>query len=61
MIIQDPPGKAKCPECGSGNVKSKLSFTTIMALVGKLLGVPAVKIFEKGCVECGHKFQMFRK
>ena len=40
MIISNIPGTMKGPECGSENVKSKLSFTTIVAWVGKLLGVP---------------------
>jgi predicted nucleic-acid-binding Zn-ribbon protein len=47
-------GKAKCPACGSENVKSELSFTNIVEWAAKLLGVPTVKIFEKKCVECGH-------
>jgi len=42
-------------------VKSKLSFTTIVAWVGRILGVPTVKIFEKRCSECGKEFQIFRK
>ncbi len=61
MIIQDPPAKTKCPECRSENVKSKLSFTTIVAWVGRILGVPTVKIYEKRCVECGKEFQVLRK
>jgi endogenous inhibitor of DNA gyrase (YacG/DUF329 family) len=61
MIIQDPRVKAKCPECGSGNVKSKLSFTTVVSWVGRILGVPTVKTFEKRCSECGKEFQVFRK
>ena len=61
MIIQNPPGKVKCPECGSENIETKWSFTTIVAWLGKLLGVPTVKIFEKRCVQCGKEFQVFRK
>ena len=61
MVIRDIPGTAKCPDCGSENVKSKLSFTTIVAWVGRILGVPTVKIYEKRCRECGHEFQVFRK
>jgi predicted nucleic-acid-binding Zn-ribbon protein len=61
MIMQDPRIKAKCPQCGSENVKSKWSLTTIVACVGRILGVRIVKIFEKKCVECGHEFQVFRK
>jgi len=60
MIIQDQRIKAKCPECGSENVKSKWSFATIVAWLGRILGVPTVKIWEKTCVECGHEFQIFR-
>jgi hypothetical protein len=60
MIIQDPRIKAKCPQCGNWNVKSKLSFTNIVALAGKLLGVPTVKIYEKRGSECGHEFRVFR-
>ena len=59
MIIQDPRVKAKCPECGSENVQSKLSLTTIVAWAGKFLGVPTVKICEKRCAECGSEFQKF--
>jgi len=61
MIIQDPQIKTKCPECGSENVKSKWSFTTIVAWMGRILGVPTVKIWEKKCAECGKEFQVFRK
>ncbi|MFZ0931862.1 MAG: hypothetical protein WAN11_24905 [Syntrophobacteraceae bacterium] len=61
MIIQDPRIKAKCPECGSQNVKSKWSLTTIVAWAGSIPGVPTVKIFEKRCSECGYEFQVFRK
>jgi hypothetical protein len=61
MIIQDPRIKAKCPECGGENVQSKLSVTTIVASLGRILGVPTVKIFEKKRVECGKEFQVFRK
>jgi predicted nucleic acid-binding Zn ribbon protein len=61
MIIRNTPGKTKCPACGSENVKSKLSFTTIVAWVVRILGVPIVKIWEKRCEECGNEFQVFRK
>jgi hypothetical protein len=44
MIIQDPRIKPKCPQCGSGNVESKLSFTNIVAWMGRILGVQTVKI-----------------
>jgi hypothetical protein len=59
MIMRNIPGKTKCPECGCGNVQSKLSFTDIVAWVGRILGVPTVKIFEKRCTEYGHEFQIF--
>jgi len=61
MIIQDPQIKPKCPQCRSENVQSKLSFTNIVAWVGRILGVPTVKIYEKKCEECGKEFQVFRK
>ena len=61
MIIQDPRIKTKCPECGSENVKSKLSFTIIVAWVGRILGVPMVEIWEKRCSQCSKQFQVFRK
>ncbi len=61
MIIQDPRIKPKCPQCESQNVQSKLSVTTIVAWVGRILGVPTVKIWEKRCEECGKEFQVFRK
>ena len=51
----------KCPECGSENVESKWSFTTIVAWLGRILGVQKVKIFEKRCSECRNEFQVFRK
>ena len=47
VIIRSLPGKPKCPECGSENVKSKWSLTNIVACVGRILGVPTVKIWEK--------------
>jgi hypothetical protein len=50
MIIQDPRIKVKCPECGRENVQSKLSFTTIVSWLVKLLGVPTIKIFEERCM-----------
>jgi predicted nucleic acid-binding Zn ribbon protein len=61
MVIRNLPETVKCPECGSENVKSKLSFTTIVAWLGRLLGVPTVKIYEKRCSEFSHEFQVFRK
>jgi endogenous inhibitor of DNA gyrase (YacG/DUF329 family) len=61
MIIQDPRIKPKCPECGSENVKSTLSLTNIVSWLGRILGVPTVKIWEKRCAECGKEFQVFRK
>ena len=61
MIIQDPRIRAKCPQCGSGNVLTKLSFTAIVAWVGRIMGVPTVKIFEKRCSEYGDEFQVFGK
>ena len=61
MIIRDPRIKPKCPQCGSENVKSALSFTNIVAWVGRILGVPTVKIFERRCSKCGKEFQVFRK
>jgi len=61
MIIQDPRIKATCPQCGSENVKSTPSVTNFVAWVGRILGVPTVKIYEKRCMECGKEFQVFRK
>jgi predicted nucleic-acid-binding Zn-ribbon protein len=61
MIIQNPRIKAKCPQCGCENVRSKWSLTTIVACVGKILGAQTVKIWEKRCSECGKEFQVFRK
>ncbi len=61
MIMPNIPAKVKCPQCGSENVKSKLSFTTFMAWLGRILGVRIVKIFEMKCVKCGHEFQVFWK
>jgi len=42
-------------------VKSKLCLTNIVAWLGRILGVPTVKIYEKRCSECGREFQVFRK
>jgi len=61
MIMPNIPGKAECPECGSENVKTKWSVTTIVAWVGRLLGVPIGKIFEKRCFKSRNEFQVFRK
>jgi len=61
MIIQTPRIKPQCPQCGSQNVKSKLSFTNIVAWLGRIMGVPTVKIWEKRCSGCGHEFQVFGK
>jgi predicted nucleic-acid-binding Zn-ribbon protein len=61
MIMRDIPVKAKCPKCGSQNIETKWSLTSIVAWVGRLLGVPTVKIFENECAECGNEFQVFRK
>jgi len=61
MIIGNIPGKVTCPQCGSENVQSKLSFTNLVAWLGRILGVPTVKIYEKRCSECGNEFQVFRK
>ncbi|MGA7491543.1 MAG: hypothetical protein WB930_12965 [Syntrophobacteraceae bacterium] len=58
---QDPRVKPKCPECGSESVRTKWSLTTIVAWLGRKLGVSTVKIFEKKCMECGHEFQVLRK
>jgi len=41
MIIQTPRIKPKCPACESENVKFKLSFTTIVAWLGRILVHPA--------------------
>lgn len=61
MIMRDIPGKPQFPECGSENVKTKWSLTTFIAWLGRILGVPTVKIYEKRCSECGREFQVFRK
>ena len=61
MVMPNIPGKVKCPECGSGNIATKWSLTTIVAWAGKLLGVPIVRIYEKRCEKCGREFQVFRK
>jgi predicted nucleic-acid-binding Zn-ribbon protein len=61
MIMPNIPMPIKCPKCGSENVKTKWSLTTIVAWVGRILGVPTVKIFEKRCLVCGKEFQVFRK
>jgi hypothetical protein len=45
--------KSEVPRMSAENAKFKLSLTTIVAWVGKILGVPTVKIFEGKGVECG--------
>jgi len=61
MVMPNIPGKVKCPECGSENIETKWSLTTIVSWLGKLLGVPMVRIYEKRCSECGKEFKVFRK
>jgi predicted nucleic-acid-binding Zn-ribbon protein len=61
MIMPNIPGKVKCPECGSENIATKWTSTTIVSWLGKLLGVPMVRIYEKRCSECGKEFKVFRK
>jgi len=61
MIMRDIPIPPKCPKCGSENVKTKWTLTTILAWAAKLIGTPTVKIFEKRCGDCGEEFQVFRK
>jgi len=61
MIMSNIPTPIKCPKCQSENVTTKWSLTIVMAWIGRLSGVRTVKIFEKKCAECGHKFQIFRK
>jgi len=61
MIMPNIRMPVKCPACGSENVQSKLSFTNVVAWLGKLLGVRTVKIYEKRCANCGNQFQIFRK
>jgi len=61
MIMPNLPGKVKCPECGSEDIATKWSLTTIVAWAGRILGVSTVKIFEKRCVQSGNEFQVFRK
>jgi predicted nucleic-acid-binding Zn-ribbon protein len=61
MIMRDIPGTVKCPECGSENIEMKWSLTTIVGWMGRILGVPTVRIYEKKCVECGEEFKVFRK
>jgi len=61
MIMPNIPMPVKCPECGSENIATKWSLTTIVAWLSRILGVPIVKIFEKRCVQCGQEFKVFRK
>jgi predicted nucleic-acid-binding Zn-ribbon protein len=52
---------AKCPECGSDNVGTKLTLMTSATWVSMLLGAEAVRIYDKMCHACGLQFQVFRK
>jgi len=59
MIMPNIPGTAQCPECGGENVKSKLSVTTIVAWLGKLLGVSTVKILKRDAQRVDMSFRSF--
>jgi len=61
MIMPNLHLPIKCPKCGSENVHTKWSLTTVLAWIGRLLSVPTVKIFEKRCGDCREEFQVFRK
>ncbi len=62
MVIRNPRGmKIKCPECGSERVRSTLSVRNIMTWTGMIVGANTVRIYEKRCADCGHKFEVFRK
>ncbi|MGA2224666.1 MAG: hypothetical protein ABSH41_09520 [Syntrophobacteraceae bacterium] len=61
MIMPNIPMPVKCPECGSENIETKWSLTSIVSWAGRMLGVPMVRIYEKRCSECGKEFQVFRK
>lgn len=61
MIMPNIPMPIKCPKCASENVGTKWSLTNIVAWVGRILGVPTVKTWEKRCSACGHEFKVFRK
>jgi predicted nucleic-acid-binding Zn-ribbon protein len=52
------PMAVQCPKCGSFNIETKWSLTTIVSWLGKILGVPMVRIYEKRCSECGNEFQI---
>jgi hypothetical protein len=57
MIIRDPRIKPKCPQCGSENVKSALSFTNFVAWVGRILGVRMVRFMRRGARSVGVSFR----
>jgi predicted nucleic-acid-binding Zn-ribbon protein len=61
MIMSTSPMCAQCPLCGSGNVGTKLTLMTSVAWISRLVGVYAVRIYDKKCEACGHEFQVFRK
>lgn len=61
MIINNPPIKPTCPECGSQEVKTRLTPNTIMSWIGAVLGVGTIKIYSKRCGNCGHEFEVYRK
>jgi len=61
VILPYSPIPAKCPVCGSENVRTKWFFTTILARVGGSIAVPTVKVLEKRCGDCGRQFQALRK
>ncbi len=61
MVMHNLPGRVKCPECGSENLKSKWSLTIVVVWTRKLPGVAMVKIFEKRSSECGEELLVFKK
>jgi transcription elongation factor Elf1 len=61
MIMPNLPIPANCPVCGSENVGTKWSHSTILAWVFRLFAIPVVKMFDKRCMVCGHEFQVFLK
>jgi len=61
MSASTIPKWVKCPECGSQNIGTKLTLMTSAAWINRLLGVQAVRIYDKKCQLCGNQFQVFRK
>jgi len=61
MVMPSMPVKANCPQCGSENIGTKWTLVTAIAWICRLLGVHAVRTYDKKCETCGNEFRVYRK